>query len=430
MIGTQDRWQEDLFVSGSLRDLIPDDHLLRRVDACLELGWLRDDVADCYCEDNGRPSIDPEAAMRLMLAGFLCGIVHDRRLMREAQVNLAIRWFAGYRLHQAIPDHSSLTRLRQRWGEELFRRLFERTVRSCVDAGLVAGDLLHVDATLVRADVSLDSLVRRHIDDVLLANADGTLLPGAPHLKHKSRVVSTTDPDCAMATSSRRRFSEPCYKQHVAVDDRAGVVVDILVTRGDVNEGNVLAQQVAHAEELTGRSAEAVTADAGYAYGKVYAALEQRGIEAVIPAKAEPAPTGVIPLRRFRYDERHQVVRCPAGKVLRRSSKTWHGWYYKASSADCKHCRLRAECLSPSVGRRAIVISDGHAALLRARRRRARWGPRERALYARHRWRSEGVNAEAKRWHGAGRAVRRGLSNMAVQAYLTAAAINLKRLSK
>jgi transposase len=265
---------------------IDDDHLLRRVDACLELGWLRDEVADCYCEDNGRPSIDPEAAMRLMLAGFLCGIVHDRRLMREAQVNLAIRWFAGYRLHQAIPDHSSLTRLRQRWGEELFRRLFERTVRSCVDAGLVAGDILHVDATLVRADVSLDSLARRHIGDVLLANADDTLLPGAPHLKQKPRVVSTTDSDCAMATSSRRRFSEPCYKQHVAVDDRAGVVVDILVTRGDVNEGNVLAQQVAHAEELIGHSAEAITADAGYAYGKVYGALEERGIEAVIPAKA------------------------------------------------------------------------------------------------------------------------------------------------
>ena len=78
MLGTQDRWQEDLFVVGSLRDLIPEDHLLRRIDRQLDLRWLREDVADCYCEDNGRPSIDPEAAVRLMLAGFVAGIVHDR----------------------------------------------------------------------------------------------------------------------------------------------------------------------------------------------------------------------------------------------------------------------------------------------------------------------------------------------------------------
>jgi transposase len=131
MIGQQQRWQEDLFVVGSLKDLIPDDYVLRRVDRVLDLDWLRDEVADCYCEDNGRPAIDPEAAVRLMIAGLLLGIVHDRKLIREAQVNLAIRWFAGYRLHEALPDHSSLTRIRLRWGEERFRRIFQRTVQAC-----------------------------------------------------------------------------------------------------------------------------------------------------------------------------------------------------------------------------------------------------------------------------------------------------------
>ena len=430
MLGTQDRWQDDLFVVGSLRDLIPEDHLLRRIDRQLDLRWIREDVADCYCEDNGRPSIDPEAAVRLMLAGFVAGIVHDRKLMREAQVNLAIRWFAGYKLHDRLPDHSSLTRIRQRWGEERFRRLFEKTVQACVSAGLVSGDVLHVDATLVRADVSLDSLVRRHIGDVLTANAETALLEGPPHMKDKPKLVSTTDPDCAMATSSRRNWSDPSYKQHVAVDDHAAVIVDIAVTRGDVNEGNLLEQHVARAEAITGRRIGIVTADSGYAYGKVYAAMEGRGVDPIIPAKAEPAPTGVIPLRRFKYDEKNQIVRCPEGKVLRRSTKTWHGWYYKASTTDCKRCRLRTSCLSPTVGRRSVVISDGHAALLRARRRRPRWASHEHFLYSRHRWRSEGINAEAKRWHGSRRAVRRGLKNMAIQAYLTAAVINLKRLAR
>ncbi len=97
VIGNQERWQEELFVAGPLSSLIPDDHILKLVDEVLDLSWLRNEVKDLYCCDNGRPGIDPEAAVRLMLAGFFQGIVHDRKLMREAQVNIAIRWFAGYR---------------------------------------------------------------------------------------------------------------------------------------------------------------------------------------------------------------------------------------------------------------------------------------------------------------------------------------------
>ena len=124
MLGTQNRWQEDLFVAGSLSSLIPDDHILKQVDKVLDLSWLRDEVKDLYCMSNGRPGIDPEAAVRLMLAGFFQGVVHDRKLMREAQVNIAIRWFAGYRLDEKLPDHSSLTKIRQRWGVERFKKIF------------------------------------------------------------------------------------------------------------------------------------------------------------------------------------------------------------------------------------------------------------------------------------------------------------------
>ena len=134
MLGRKERRQTELFVAGSLRDVLPDDHVLVRVDCVLDLSWLPREVADLYDAGAGRPSIDPEVAVRLMLAGFLLGIVHDRCLLREAQVNLAIRWFCGYGLHEALPDHSSLTRIRQRWGAERFRRLFERTVEACLDA--------------------------------------------------------------------------------------------------------------------------------------------------------------------------------------------------------------------------------------------------------------------------------------------------------
>jgi len=275
VIGRQDRWQEDLFVVGSLRDLIPEDHVLRRVDRVLDLSWLRDDVKDCYCQDNGRPGIDPESAVRLMLAGFFQGIVHDRKLMREAEVNLAIRWFAGYRLHDKLPDHSSLTRIRQRWGAERFKRLFQRTVNACVNAGLVQGDIVHIDATLIRANVSWDSLVKMHTTDVWRGNTAEVKRAKSVFScdrfeeegkTKKGKRRSKTDPDSTLATSNRNSKPEPCYKQHTAVDDLAGVVVDVVATTGEVNEGDEILGQVSRIESNTGEKIEIVTADAGYAY--------------------------------------------------------------------------------------------------------------------------------------------------------------------
>jgi len=174
MLGWQERGQLELFVSGSLRQLVPDDHILARVDRVLDLSWLRVEVSDLYCTTHGRPGIDPKVAVRLMLAGFLLGIVHDRRLMREAHVNLAIRWFTGYGLQETLPDHSSLTRIRQRWGDARFRRIFERTVQACVMAKIAKGEIVHVDASLIRANVSWESLAVRHVDAIAEANTEGS----------------------------------------------------------------------------------------------------------------------------------------------------------------------------------------------------------------------------------------------------------------
>src|SRR5215813_10925845 len=170
MLGRKERDQLELFISGSLRQLIPDEHVLVRIDRVLDLSWLREEVADRYCADDGRPGIDPQVAVRLMLAGLLTGIVHDRRLMRDAQVNIAIRWFIGYGLHEKLPHHSSLTRIRQRWGDERFRRIFKRTVEACLKAKIVTAEVVHIDASLIRANVSWDSLAERHVEDVLSEN--------------------------------------------------------------------------------------------------------------------------------------------------------------------------------------------------------------------------------------------------------------------
>lgn len=435
MIGHRSRDQLEFFVCGSLRDLVPDDHILARVDRVLDLGWLGAEVADLYAAGVGRPGIAPEAAVRLMLAGFLLGIVHDRRLMREAQVNLAIRWFAGFGLHDRLPDHSSLTRIRQRWGAERFRQIFERTVQACVAAGIAKGEVVHVDASLIRADVSWESLAVRHVGAMSEANGD------APEdIDHDHRVrdskktgrykkVCVTDPDASMATSGRNRRLEPNYKQHGVVDDLCGVIVEVEVTTGEANEGDHILERLDAAAATLGGPIAVATADAGYAYAKVFGGLEARDIDAIVPTKAEPIKSKV-PLRRFKFDAHHDLVKCPRGKILRpKNAKIRHGRFFVTRVRDCAGCDLASLCLSPSRKTRAVVIVHDYPALLRARRRRERWGEEENQLYRRHRWRSEGFHGEAKTWHGLARAVRRGLENMRIQAFLTAAAINLKRLA-
>ena len=444
MQSRKDRWQEDLFVASPLRELVPDDHILKQVDAILDLSWLHDEVRECYCQDNGRPSIDPESALRLMLAGFFQGIVHDRKLMREAQVNLAIRWFAGYRLDETLPERSSLTRIRQRWGAKLFRRVFERTVTQCVHAGLVSTHTVHIDATLIRADVSWDSLTTRHVAQVMEANIEDTDERdedeppkggrGRPRTKKsKPKKYSPTDPDATMSTSCKQYHLEPTYKQHTAVEDHSGVIVDVAVTTGEMNEGKQLLEQVERIEATVGDHIDSVTCDGGYAHGGNYAALEQRHTDAVIPPPPVPRRKRQrIPARRFKYDEHKDHVKCPNGNYLERKGRgsSDNGYTYRARTCDCKACPLRERCVPPSTQFRTIIIVDGFTALLRARRRKEKgWDLQTCEKYIRHRWRVEGVHGRAKTQHGLRRAVGRGLENVATQVYLTAIVMNLKKLA-
>jgi transposase len=428
VIGNQERWQEDLFVAGPLSSLIPDDHILKRVDKVLDLSWLRREVEDCYSETMGRPSIDPESALRLMLAGYFQGIVHDRKLMREAQVNLAIRWFAGFRLDETLPEHSSLTKIRQRWGLQRFKKIFQKTVQMCIDAGLVNGETVHVDSTLIRADVSWESLTTEYADKAFRENCLEDENNNQVSRTGKPKKRSTTDPDATMTTSCRQYRMEPCFKQHTAVDDDYGVILDVETTTGEVSEGKELLRQLNRIEQATGNKVRAVTADTAYAHNENYTTLEKRGTEAIIPPQCERKSPRRIPIKRFKYDGKHQIVRCPVGKVLERSFQTRKGWIYKAAAKDCADCPLRERCVSPTAKSRTVLICPGYESLLRARRRYRVWDDDSVNAYQRHRWRVEGIHGEAKTQHGLRRAVRRGLVNVSIQVYLTAAVMNLKRL--
>ncbi len=311
-----------------------------------------------------------------MLAGFLLGFAHDRRPMREAQADIAIRRFIGCGLDERLPDHSSLTRIRRRRGEARFRKIFRRTASACVDAGIAKGEVVHVDATPIRADAGWKSMVDRHAEAAASGNGDAAAEEGASDGERKSDGVSKT----GVAAAGER--------------GKAGKTA----------------------------------ADAGCAFAKVCGGLERRGIDSLIPAKREPAKSRV-PLRRFRCDAKHDIMKCPRGKVLRPGKPRKHGRFFHAKAKDCARCPLKGDCLSKQSRRRTAVIGDDYPALLRGRRRTLRRSEEDRQLYRRRFRRSEGFRGETKTQHGLRRAVRRGLGNMKIQSCPTAAAINLKRLA-
>ena len=343
MLGRKERSQLELFISGSLRQLIPDDHVLVRVERVLDLSWLRDEVADCCCLEDGRPGIDPEAAVRLMLAGLLSGIVHDRRLMREAQVNLAIRWFAGYALHEKLPDHSSLTRIRQRWGPERFKAVLSRTVKACIAARIATGEVVHLDATLIRANVSWDAIVEAHADAVL-TELDSTPAP-LPEVATTSKTqrICQTDPDASLGKGGRLPRVEPAYKQQTAVDTKQGVILDVEVTTGGVHDSNTLSA-LDEVPRVTGRSITIVTLDAGYGVARVFAELEARRIEAIVPTSAShPRKKGLFPPvgSNWMRDTIVSAVReagilCRTANQMRRASKFIAQAFAPAAHVHCE----------------------------------------------------------------------------------------------
>lgn len=311
-------------------------------------------------------------------------------------------------------------------------------MQQCLAAGLVSGETVHIDATLIRADVRWESLVVQHAEQVVAANDPPTdaeppapkRMPRAPK-PPKAKKRSTTDPDATQATSCRAFHLEPTYKQHTAVDDQAGVIVDVALETGEANEGAQWLAQVARVAELTGILPTTVTGDAGYAHPTNYAALELLEIDPVIPpAKVGRRKPERLPLCRFRYDAVHQRVRCPGRCVLLPAGTTDAGTRFRARATDCRACVWRARCFAATAKARQVLIVPGYAALLRARRRKARgWDAETVAAYRRHRWRVEGVHGELKTRHGLRRAVRRGWGQVAIPMYLTAAVINLKRLA-
>jgi Transposase DDE domain len=241
-----------------------------------------DDGADCRQDGDGFPSPSRHPS------------VQERRVSHDWTERAPS---LGLGPHEVLPDHSSLTCIRQRWGAELFRRVFTRTPQACVAARIAKGEVVHIDATLIRADAAWESLGEQQADALVAQDADEVADPDAIAVavakqdgeqsgKHKK--ICLTDPDATMATNARNRRLEPAYKQHTAVDDVFGVVLDVEVTTGHANEGDDVLPLVDAVAATTGALVKVVTADQGDAYSKVYGGLE-RGADSHIGDSAPSA---------------------------------------------------------------------------------------------------------------------------------------------
>ena len=227
-----------LFYQISLEELVPSDHLVRHLAEVLDLSWIRKATTEAYSH-TGRPSIDPVVVAKMMLLGFLYNISSERQLAREIQVNLAYRWYLGYDLNEAIPNHSVLSKARRRLGVEFFKSLFEYVVTCCSKEGLISGENLLIDSTIVQANASLDSISSlRYRPSEYFEQLEQTAEPDVTknnQLGYKrSRTNRTcdnrrslTDPD---ATLFRRKgqSTKLAYKSHMAADSHKGVITELL----------------------------------------------------------------------------------------------------------------------------------------------------------------------------------------------------------
>ena len=480
MLGPPKPRRLDQPIAVSLEDLVPRDHFYRHLEAKLDLSFVREWVRELYAV-RGRPGIDPVVFFKLQLVMFFEGIRSERQLIETASLNLAHRWYLGYALDEDLPDHSSLTRIRQRLGIDVFQRFFEKIVDLCQEAGLVWGRELYFDATRVRANADTDSLVPRfyreakaHLADVFASDsrqeeepasvdADSTLPDGLlpfPRRADKSAAaledatpkhwnlleerrldptrpshrgyrrtsdfwVSTTDPDATpMWTAGKARLG---YHDHYVVDGgKRRIILAALVTPADVMETQPMLDllwRVRFRRKLHPRQA---TGDTTYGTVENIVALENEGIRAYVPLPDMNHRRPFYGQDDFVFDAARDEYRCPTGHVLARErvKHTEGVIVYRANPGTCNACPLKANCTESNRGR--IVHRSHYADYLDKVRAYHATEAYKKAMRKRKVW-VEPLFAEAKEWHGLRRLRLRGLMNANIQGLLIAAGQNLKR---
>ena len=293
MMGHQTR-SEALFYYFRLEDQVPENHLLRLIEKHVSFGFVRERLEDSY-SDTGRPSIDPELLLRILLIGYLYGITSERKLVEELRMHLAWRWFTGLGFDQEIPHHSTFSKNRHGRFQEskLFEELFEQIVKQCMEVGLVRGDNLSVDGSFVEANAAKESRIPRE-QLAEAAEVHQTVRQYLGELEqqnpveepvHKQEQVSTTDPDSTYATKGGTPARLGYYDNYL-VDNDSCVIVGVQGTSARLSQETVAAREmIERFHQRQGRQPQTLTADTSYGNGELLHWLEGRGITPYIRVK-------------------------------------------------------------------------------------------------------------------------------------------------
>jgi transposase len=441
---------ERLFYDFCLDDHVPDDHLLRRIDQFVDLDGVRRELKPYY-SPMGRPSVDPELMIRMLIVGYCFAIRSERRLCEEVHLNLAYRWFCRLGLDGKVPDHStfSLNRNGRFRDSDLLRHVFEMVVRRCMDEGLVGGEGFAVDASLIQADANKQRSVAGEdwrIEDIsadasravkdYLARLDDAAFGAASDVVPK--FVSPSDP-AAQWTGALKGAAFFAYADNYLIDTANAVIVDVEATRA-IRQAEVGAARsmIDRVVERFGLKPKRLIGDTAYGAAPMLAWLvNDRGIAPHIPVFDKSArQDGIFSRSDFTYDGEHDRYVCPAGKELKRyrlagrmakAKPPKDGLYrYRASKTDCDHCPLKQQCC-PREPMRKVLRSVHEEARDVAR---AICGTPDYEQSRKQRKRIEMLFAHLKRILRLGRLRLRGPCGAQDEFLLAAIAQNLRKLAK
>src|ERR1700751_423440 len=435
MMGQHAR-SEALFYYFKLEEYIPENHLLRLIDKHISLAFVRERLKDSYSE-TGRPSIDPELLLRILLIGYLYGITSERKLVEELRMHLARRWFTGLGFDQEIPHHSTFSKNRHGRFQEskLFEQLFEQIVRQCVEVGLVQGKNLSVDGRFVEANAAKESRIPREqlveaaqvhhtVRQYLREGEEQNPVEEPPH---EQEQVSTTDPDSTYATKGGTPARLGYYDNYL-VDNHSCVIVGVQATAARMSQETVAAQHMlTQFTHWQGRTPESVAADSTYGNGEFLQWLADRNITPYLRSRdsIHRKRSPFFGPERFTYEPENNRYICPAGQFLNYGGRVYRNraFNYIGTRKKCGPCSLRPQGTTAAF--RGLIIHQNEPARQRAREL---VNTPEFAYAQRQRKKVEALFAELKNQIGLRRLRLRRLKFVREQFFLAAVAQNINRL--
>lgn len=443
MLKKPEAQQEELELV-SIGALVPEGHLLRKVEGAVDFSFIRERVKHLYCEDNGRPALDPVVFFKLLLLGYLYGVRSERQLMREVEVNVAYRWFLGLKLRDKVPDASTLSQNRRRRFSEstIYQEIFDLIVELAVSRGLASGAVLYTDSTHLKANANKNKYdlaevrvrpseyleaLEASIDEDRAAHGKKPLKPTEPEPATKQIKVSRTDADSGYMV----RDGKPkgfFYLDHRTVDGRHAIITDTHVTPANVHDSIPYLGRLDRQRERFNFSIRAVGVDAGYAAAAITRGLEERNIYAVIGHRRSTHRIGYFYKREYHYNEHLDVYICPNGQLLSYRTTNREGYRQYHSDPDkCRQCPVRNKCTQSANATKVVTRHVWESSRERTDQHRvSRVGKR---IYKRRKETVERSFADAKQLHGHRYARMRGINRVQQQCLLAATAQNIKKIA-